>query len=123
MYFFLHAPLCAHLFLYDAQVMKGSWCECDPRSKCFVASQCPVLTLTSLGLFLIAHRLLAPTKSTTQAKRQHVLFASACLLMMHCRRWISTGIEWVSKDTKYGLGLRRFCHSEAKVATLNFLCR
>jgi hypothetical protein len=52
----------------------------------------------------------------------HHLQALACLLMMHCS-CISTGMEQVSKYTKYGLHVRRFCDSDTKLATPNFLRR
>ena len=42
---------------------------------------------------------------------------------MHCRRWVSTGLDELIEDTKYGLDVRRFCDSEAKLATLKFLRR
>jgi hypothetical protein len=35
----------------------------------------------------------------------------------------SMSIDWLTKDTKYRLDLRRNFHSEAKLATLKFLCR
>jgi hypothetical protein len=41
--------------------------------------------------------------------------------MMHCRRWVSTGLDRLIEDTKYGLHVRHFCDSEAKLATLKFL--
>jgi hypothetical protein len=43
---------------------------------------------------------------------------------MHRRRaCIPTGIEQLTKGTKYGLGVRHFCHSKAKLATPKSLCR
>jgi hypothetical protein len=42
---------------------------------------------------------------------------------MHCRRWVSTGLDKLIEDTTYGLDVRRFCDSEAKLATLKFLRR
>jgi hypothetical protein len=42
---------------------------------------------------------------------------------MHCRRWASTGLDDLIEDTKYGLDVRRFYDSEAKLAILKFLRR
>jgi hypothetical protein len=50
-------------------------------------------------------RLLEPAKSVTQANHQHVLFVEdVCLLILHCRRLISTAIEyrWIPHNSGFG---------------------
>jgi hypothetical protein len=60
------------------------------------------------GLVFIASRLLPPTKSVTQAKRQHVLFGRCLLANIALQALHPTGIEWRIGDTKYQLHVRRF---------------
>jgi hypothetical protein len=56
-----------------------------------------------------ASRLLPPTKSATQAKRQHVLFGRWLLADIALQALHPTGISWFIKDTtKYQLHVRRF---------------
>jgi hypothetical protein len=77
-----------------------------------------------LGLVFTALRLLPPTKSVTQAKRQHVLLGRCLLagiafqaLYIHFNRTA----YWRHKVSVFVCAV--FCHSEPKLATLKFLRR
>jgi hypothetical protein len=78
-----------------------------------------------LGLVFTALRLLPPTKSVTQAKRQHVLFGRCVLadiafqaLYIHFNI-----IAYWSETQSISFICAVFSHSEPKLATLKFLRR
>jgi hypothetical protein len=78
------------------------------------------------SLVFTASRLLPPTKSVTQAKRQSTCcLEGACLPIFHCRRYIplESIILLEIQSISLPCDCAVFCHSEPKVATLKFLCR
>jgi hypothetical protein len=120
----LHACLALYVEPVDERKLVCVWC----MEKLLCSQLVPGTNKQFLGLVLTASRLLALWHVPNQPHRPRAstcCLEDVCLLILHCRRliYISTAIEQFSKDTQYVLDVHRVCHSEAKLATLKFLCR
>jgi hypothetical protein len=85
----LHACLALYVEPVDERKLVRVWC----MEKLICSQLVPGTNKQFLGLVLTAERLLARTKSATQAKRQHVLFGRRSLAhialqaaYVHCNR-------------------------------------
>jgi hypothetical protein len=98
--------------------VRGAW------KICVETSQCQALTSIYFGLiFTASSRLLAPTKSVTQARRQ---FGRYLLFHIAMQALHPTGKEYDIAYWRHKVSAPCapfFCHSEPKLATLKFLRR
>ena len=102
----------------------GKWCVCVVHGKAGLKPARSRHQQAFLGLVLTAARLLAPTKSATKAKRQHVLFGR-CLLANIAFQALHIHFNRIAywRHKVSALCVPFFCHSEPKLATLKFLRR